>query len=89
MSKKQKDLKSMVDEQLKAMLESDAEPSEGRMKLIGISIKKLALDAKLEENEYGGFFSTDAESGHTDRPTKRKNREEPASGGGEAGATEH
>jgi hypothetical protein len=66
---KKKNLKAMVDEQITDMLEADAEPSEGRMKLLAIAIKKLALDAKLEESEYGEFF---AEPGDTSGVPKRE-----------------
>lgn len=74
---KRKPLKSMVDEQLADMLESTDEPSEGRMKLIGIAIKKLALDAKLEESEYGDFFSSADEPGS---PTGHEKGTKPVSG---------
>lgn len=56
---KKKDLKSRVDSELEKMLDAVEEPSEGRMKLLNIAIKKLALDAKLEESTYGDFFNDD------------------------------
>lgn len=59
---RKKALKTLVDEQITSMMEATAEPSEGRMKLLAIAIKKLALDARLEENDYGGYFNDD-ESG--------------------------
>ncbi len=53
---RKKDLKTQVETQLSDMLESKDEPSEGRMKLIKLGITMLAVNAKLEENEYGSFF---------------------------------
>ena len=54
---KKKDLKATVEEGIKAILESKDEPSEGRMKALALGIKMCALNAKLEESDYGDFFS--------------------------------
>ena len=59
---RKKNLNDTVEEQLAAMLASEEEPSEGRMKLIALGIKMIAVKAKLEESEYGDFFT---ESGST------------------------
>ena len=46
---RKKDLKVTVERQISDMLESKDEPSEGRMKLLALGIKMLAVNAKLEE----------------------------------------
>lgn len=53
---KVKDLKKSVEDEIQSMLKSQSEPSEGRMKLLALGIKMCALNAKLEESEYGSFF---------------------------------
>jgi hypothetical protein len=60
-----KNLKKSLEDELKKMLEAIGEPSEGRMKLIALGIKMCALNAKLEESEYGEFFRPDDEPGST------------------------
>jgi hypothetical protein len=59
-----KNLKRSLEDELKKMLDATGEPSEGRMKLIALGIKMCALNAKLEENDFGEFFRDD-ESGST------------------------
>lgn len=77
MAARKKDLKASLEEEIKTMLANTAEPSEGRMKLIALGIKMCALNAKLEESEYGDFFNdTDATGGSA----QRKDGAKPASG---------
>ena len=54
---KKRDLKKVVEEGISALLESKDEPSEGRMKALALGIKMCALNAKLEESDYGDFFN--------------------------------
>lgn len=84
---KKKDLKATVEEQLAELLADEAEPSEGRMKLLKLGIAYLAVNAKLEESSYGEFFNPNDELGdagglpqqpggekpHTRRGKKRTN----------------
>lgn len=49
-------LKSAVERELKAMLKSSAPPDDARMKLLKLAIQFIAVQAKLEESEYGSFF---------------------------------
>lgn len=92
------DIKKAIEKQLTNLLKDAAEPSEGRMKLLKLGIAYLAVNAKLEENEYGDFFKDPDESGapsgvpqrqdgaepDTRRRKKRSNgAEEPARGIGE------
>lgn len=52
-----KELKDTVKSELARMLADTAnEPSEGRMKLLKLGIAYLAVEAKLEESEFGDFF---------------------------------
>jgi hypothetical protein len=71
MSKK-KDLKTQVEQQLSDMLESGEEPSEGRMKLLKLGMTMLAINAKLEENDFGGFFRDDEPGGVSQQPEGKK-----------------
>lgn len=71
-----KDLKATVEQGIVDILESKDEPSEGRMKALALGIKMCALNAKLEESEYGDFF-TDGDAGSV---PKRTDRKEPAGG---------
>lgn len=66
MSRK-KTLKDQVETQLSDMLESTEEPSEGRMKLLKLGITMLAVNAKLEEADFGSYFTDDKE------PTTKSN----------------
>jgi hypothetical protein len=50
-------LQKTVQDELTKMLEAKTEPSEGRMKLVKLTIAYLAVQAKIEENEYGTFFA--------------------------------
>ena len=54
------DLKESVEQEIMTMMKATGEPSEGRMKLLKTAIGFLAVQAKLEESEYGGFFEPDA-----------------------------
>lgn len=85
-----KDLKTSIEAEIQKMLKAKESPDEGRMKLLALGIKMCALNAKLEESEYGGFFdpSADAELGHPDGAPKRK-RAEPVGDLGAPGAVEH
>ena len=74
-----------------AILENkESEPSEGRMKALALGIKMCALNAKLEESDYGDFFN-DAEPGSTgsvpSKPARRPKLER--SGGENGGGTAH
>lgn len=71
-----KDLKSTIEAEIASMLSTKDEPSEGRMKLLKLGIGFLAVQAKLEENEYGGFFTGDDPTGVPLKPQ----REKPATG---------
>ena len=72
MSRK-KELKTSIKDELQKMLESNIEPSEGRMKLLTLGIKYLAVEAKLEESEYGGFFGdTDTGEPINNAPKRKK-----------------
>ena len=59
MPKPKKDLKATIEDELASMLEDKGEPSEGRMKLLKLGVGYLAVQAKLEENEYGNWFNDD------------------------------
>ena len=78
---KKKELKVRVEEEINRLLDADGEPPEGRMKLLQLGIKMCALNAKLEENEYGDFFNDDPESG----PSARTAKGPKPNGGGGAG----
>ena len=68
------------------LAKTNEEPSEGRMKLIALGIKMCALNAKLEENEYGEYFRPDDEPSGVQ---KRSNGAKPAGGGRkDAGSTD-
>lgn len=54
-----KNLKKSLEDELRKLLEATGEPSDGRMKLIALGIKMCALNAKLEENDFGEFFRDD------------------------------
>ena len=74
MSRK-KELKTTIKDELQRMLEATTdEPSEGRMKLLTLGIKYLAVEAKLEESEYGSFYEEldDGKSGSTGGVQKRE-----------------
>jgi len=81
MSKK-KDLKKTVEEGISKILESTEEPSEGRMKALALGIKMCALNAKLEESDYGDFFSTDESGGIQKQPGAKPDAGRRANGGG-------
>ena len=71
MSRK-KELKTSIKDELQKMLESGDEPSEGRMKLLTLGIKYMAVEAKLEESEYGEFWRTDGDPDPGKPDTKGK-----------------
>lgn len=60
---KKKDLKETVEQGIADLLESKDEPSDGRLKALALGIKMCALNAKLEESEYGDFFNSADEPG--------------------------
>lgn len=68
---KKKDLKKTIEDGIVAILESSEEPSEGRMKALALGIKMCALNAKLEESEYGDFFGADADKVEPEKPNGR------------------
>lgn len=74
-----RDLKQTIEDEIAAMLSVKDEPSEGRMKLLKLGIGFLAVQAKLEENEYGGFFVGDGDGATGGIPVKPA-REKPATG---------
>lgn len=76
-----KDLKRSIEDELRAMLEEKGEPNEQRMKLLKLGIGYLAVQAKLEETEYGGFFEGPDTDLDADGSTSK--RKKPASGGDE------
>lgn len=81
------DLKDSVESQIKALMDSTEEPSDGRLKLLALGIKMCALNAKLEESEYGDFFNDDAESGAASGvPQEKRAARKRANGAGEPGA---
>lgn len=53
------DIKKVTEKQLAELLRDKAEPSEGRMKLLKLAIAFMAVNAKLEEAEFGEFFKKD------------------------------
>lgn len=57
------DLRDTVKKQLSDMLGKDTEPSDGRMRLLKLAIGFLAVEAKLEESEYGDWLHADGDSG--------------------------
>lgn len=81
---RRKDLKTSIETEIVEMVQAkDKEPSDGRLKLLALGIKLLAVNAKLEENDFGDFFR-DADTGDTKSPG-----EKPAGGrrtNGSAGA---
>ena len=70
MSRK-KDLKGAIEDELRTMLGKTEEPNEQRMKLLKLGIGYLAVQAKLEESEYGGYFNEGTGDEGSD-PTPRK-----------------
>ncbi len=81
---KKKDLKTQVETQLSDMLESKDEPSEGRMKLIKLGITMLAVNAKIEESDFGTFFKDIPDgdtSGLSEQPGKKPATGRRANGG--------
>ena len=50
-------LKETIEKKLAAMLKADEPPTDAEMKLMTLGIKYLAVQAKLEESEYGDFFN--------------------------------
>ena len=56
---KKKDLKRTVEDGIVALLDSQEEPSDGRIKALMLGIKMCMLNAKLEESDYGEFFNPD------------------------------
>lgn len=70
---KKKDLKETVEEGIRAVLEATVEPSDGRLKALALGIKMCALNAKLEESEYGDFFNpaADADPGNQEKGQRR------------------
>lgn len=62
-----KDLKAIVEKGIVEVLESKEEPSDGRLKALALGIKMLAVNAKLEENEFGDFFRPDDPDGASKR----------------------
>jgi hypothetical protein len=77
--KKKQDLKTIVEQGIKAVLESSEEPSDGRIKALALGIKMCALNAKLEESEYGDFFTAgDAAAGPGEPGDLPKGKKRPA-----------
>ena len=70
-----KDLKAIVEKGIMEVLESKEEPSDGRIKALTLGIKMCALNAKLEESEYGDYFRPDDD---TDGLSQRKDGTQPA-----------
>jgi hypothetical protein len=79
MARTKKDLKSIVEMVIISVLESTEEPSDGRIKALTLGIKMCALNAKLEESEYGDYFNAD--DGSTGRAGDLPQGEKPARGG--------
>jgi hypothetical protein len=65
MAAKKKDLKETVEQGIRDVLEAKDEPSDGRLKALALGIKMCALNAKLEESEYGDFFNPAEQTGPT------------------------
>lgn len=59
--KKDLPLKETVEAKLAAYLAGDTPPDDQSMKLLGLAVKYLAVQAKLEEGEYGNFFDGDGD----------------------------
>ena len=72
---KPKQLKESIKEQLAHLLSPEAtEPPSWQMQALKLGITFLAVEAKLEESEYGGFFDPDTPS----LPAEPKGEEPPA-----------
>lgn len=57
-------LKATVEKRLADMLKAKEPPADAEMKMMHLAVKYLAVQAKLEESEYGDFFNDDgAEAG--------------------------
>jgi len=85
---RKKDLKAAVKAELENLLGEKEEPAEWRMKVIDRAIKFLAVEAKLDENEYGGFYKEgddDGKHGDTDFGTETSERKKPRTRRNEGG----
>ena len=73
---KQKDLKDTIKDQVRSILLGEAEPPPWKLKALEIGLKVVAVELKMEESEYGGFFGEEP-SGISEReesPTRRLKR---------------
>jgi len=59
MAKQNNNIKEAIERELVSMLDSKGEPNDARMRLLKLGIGYLAVNAKMEEDEYGGFFNSD------------------------------
>ncbi len=74
MKDRTKELKDSIKEQLRALLEpASPEPPSWKLSALKLAIGFIAVEAKLEESEYGGFFDADTPS-----VPAEPEREEPA-----------
>lgn len=89
MKPKEKELKDRIKENLGALLGESEEPPPWKLQALKLAIGFLAVEAKLEEAEYGGFFSNgsdpdgvqeSAREEPTTRRPKRRKRTEPDDG---------
>lgn len=82
---KKKDLKASVEEGIQAILDDkEKEPSDGRLKALALGIKMCALNAKLEESEYGDFFGADpGDPGSVQEGQKHRSRKRANGSGGD------
>jgi hypothetical protein len=81
--KKEEDLKTIVEQGIKDVLKSTEEPSDGRIKALTLGIKMCALNAKLEETEYGDFFKPGDTGSLSEQPGPKPAARKRANGSGE------
>lgn len=78
-------LKATVEKRLADMLKAKEPPADAEMKMMHLAVKYLAVQAKLEESEYGDFFDDRAEagdpSGIPDEPRPEYKRGRPKANG--------
>ena len=82
-----KGLKETIETEIRDMLANKAEPNEQRMKLLKLGIGFLAVQAKLEESEYGGFFEGTDTDLDADGSAQKGKKSASGRGAADAGAT--
>jgi len=72
MKPKEKELKDRIKEQLGGLLSENEEPPPWKLQALKLAIGFLAVEAKLEEAEYGGFFSNGTDPDGIQEPEREK-----------------